>query len=103
MPTVIAILKSYAGISAAALGFVLNNKVLIVAGALDGSSGFILAGIMSKAMNRSFANVLFGGGGARVTAGGGGPTPGRRAVEGCPPRGGGAGFADDKVVRRLPR
>jgi NAD(P) transhydrogenase subunit beta len=67
MPTVIAILNSYAGISAAALGFVLDNKVLIVAGALDGSSGFILAVIMSKAMNRSFANVLFGGVGATVT------------------------------------
>ncbi len=64
MPTVIAILNSYAGMSAAALGFVLNNQVLIVAGALDGSSGFILAVIMSQAMNRSFTNVLFGGVGA---------------------------------------
>jgi NAD(P) transhydrogenase subunit beta len=61
MPTTIAILNSFAGISAAALGFVLNNKVLIVAGALDGSSGLILAIIMSQAMNRSFANILFGG------------------------------------------
>ena len=68
MPTVIAILNSYAGISAATLGFVLNNKVLIVAGALDGSSGFILAVIMSSAMNRSFANVLFAGVGSRTTA-----------------------------------
>jgi len=66
MPTVIAILNSYAGMSAAALGFVLNNQVLIVAGALDGSSGFILAVIMSQAMNRSFVNVLFGGVGAVV-------------------------------------
>ncbi len=64
MPTVIAILNSYAGLSAAALGFVLNSKLLIVAGALDGSSGFILALLMSKAMNRSFLNVLFGGVGA---------------------------------------
>jgi NAD(P) transhydrogenase subunit beta len=66
MPTVIAILNSFAGLSAAALGFVLNNKMLIVAGSLDGSSRFILAVIMSKAMNRSFINVLFGGVGAKV-------------------------------------
>ncbi len=61
MPTVIAILNSFAGLSAAGLGFVLNNKLLIVAGAIDGSSGLILAILMCKAMNRSFTNVLFGG------------------------------------------
>ncbi len=85
MPTVIAILNSYAGISAAALGFVLDNKVLVVAGALDGSSGFILAVIMSSAMNRSFANVLFGGVGSRITAGSAGTAQAVRSVQAYTP------------------
>ncbi|MEW1685495.1 NAD(P)(+) transhydrogenase (Re/Si-specific) subunit beta [Streptomyces sp. NPDC093594] len=60
MPTVISLLNSYAGVSGAAMGLVLDNKALIVAGALDGASGFLLSVMMSRAMNRSFRNVLFG-------------------------------------------
>ncbi len=68
MPTVISLLNSYAGLSACAMGFVLNSPMLIIAGALDGSSGLILSIIMCKAMNRSFTNVLFGAFGAPTAA-----------------------------------
>ncbi len=61
MPTVISLLNSYAGLSAVRWASCSDNKLLIVAGALDGSTGLILSIIMCKAMNRSFANVLFGG------------------------------------------
>jgi len=69
MPVVISLLNSYAGLAACATGFALGSQILIISGALDGSSGLLLSLLMSKAMNRSFANVLFGAFGTALEPG----------------------------------
>ncbi len=76
MPVVMSLLNSYAGLASAATGFVLSNKVLIIAGTLDGFSGFILSILMCRAMNRSMTNVLFGAFGSATTAGASGEQTG---------------------------
>ena len=98
MPTVISLLNSYAGLSAAAMGFVLESKLLIIAGALDGASGFILSVNMSKAMNRSFTNVLFGAFGQQQAAGVAGAQDTRTVRSASPEEAAGILAAASKVV-----
>jgi NAD(P) transhydrogenase subunit beta len=83
MPVVISLLNSYAGLAAAATGFALSNSVLIVCGALDGASGFFLSMVMSKAMNRSFTNILFGAFGREDGTGDSGASAARKALLGA--------------------
>ena len=73
MPVVIALLNSYSGLAAAATGFVIDNPMLIIAGSLVGASGLILTRIMTRAMNRSLGNVMFGGFGVADSTGGAAP------------------------------
>jgi NAD(P) transhydrogenase subunit beta len=68
MPVVVALLNSYSGLASCATGFAIGNVILIISGSLDGASGFILSILMSKAMNRSFTNVLFGAFGSDAKA-----------------------------------
>jgi NAD(P) transhydrogenase subunit beta len=69
MPVVISLLNSYAGLAACATGFALGSQILIISGALDGSSGLLLSLLMSKAMNRSFGNIIFGAFGTAMEPG----------------------------------
>jgi NAD(P) transhydrogenase subunit beta len=73
MPVVISLLNSYAGLAACATGFALGSQILIISGALDGSSGMLLSILMSKAMNRSFTNILFGAFGTALEPGAAAP------------------------------
>ena len=102
MPVVISLLNSYAGLASAATGFVLGNNVLIIAGSLDGASGFVLSILMSKAMNRSFRNVLFGGFGGEVRAAAALQAAGDKTVRTITPEDAGIQLAYARLVIIVP-
>ncbi|MEE8232453.1 MAG: NAD(P)(+) transhydrogenase (Re/Si-specific) subunit beta [Thermoplasmata archaeon] len=85
MPVVISLLNSFSGLAASAAGFILGNEILIVAGALVGAAGLVLTQIMTKAMNRTLPNVLFGAVGVDTKAPGGTAATGDKTVRSIDP------------------
>src|SRR5256886_16156968 len=103
MPVVIAVLNSYGGLADAAMGFVLMNKIQIITGSLDGTSGFLLALLMCRAMNRSAVNVLFGAFGRGSDEAVGPAAQARGAARRTPPPGKAVPLSTAPHTLRAPR